>query len=104
VGGRERLAVIADDRPHFHGAPELAIEVLSPGATNERRDRQAKLKLYSQYGVLEYWLIDWRTQTIAVYRHRDGQLHLLATLTRDDTLTSPLLPGFSLVVGSLFDW
>lgn len=38
----------------LHAAPELVVEVLSPGSTNERRDREAKLKLYSNRGVEEY--------------------------------------------------
>ncbi|HZS00947.1 MAG TPA: Uma2 family endonuclease [Chloroflexota bacterium] len=99
----ERLAAIQGEDGHFYGAPELMVEVLSPGSTNQRRDRDTKLKLYSIYGVREYWIIDWRTQTVAVYRHHEGQLHLLATLTRDDTLTSPLLPGFSVPVAQLFE-
>jgi Uma2 family endonuclease len=53
--------------------------------------------------VLEYWLIAWRTQTVAVYRRREAQLHLVATLTRDDTLTSPVLPDFSVPVAQLFE-
>src|SRR5689334_19736925 len=48
---RARLAAIRDDRGHFRAAPELVIEVLSPGAANERRDRELKLKLYSRQGV-----------------------------------------------------
>lgn len=40
-----------DNQGHLRGAPELVIEVLSPGVSNERRDRQTKLKLYSRPGV-----------------------------------------------------
>jgi len=49
----ERLKEIASgDR--ISGAPDLVIEVLSPGAENERRDRQAKRQLYKKYGVRVY--------------------------------------------------
>src|SRR5258708_5552024 len=48
---RDRLAKTVDAAGHLHTAPELVIEVLSPGKTNEFRDRQAKLKLYSRRGV-----------------------------------------------------
>jgi Uma2 family endonuclease len=99
---RERLALIVGDDGHLHGAPELVVEVLSPGTANERRDREAKLKLYSVQGVREYWIADWRAQTVVVYRRREAQLHLEATLGRGDTLTSPLLPGFALAVERLF--
>ncbi len=46
-GSGERIAQIQDEAGHFCGAPELVVEVLSPGKTNEDRDRSAKLKLYS---------------------------------------------------------
>ena len=71
-------------------------------STNERRDREAKLKLYSRRGVLEYWIVDWRTRQVEVYRREDLALHLVATLHPTDMLTSPLLPGFSCEVATLF--
>src|SRR5713101_1469561 len=37
---RDRLAQFLDEAGHLHAAPELVIEVLSPGSTNERRDRE----------------------------------------------------------------
>ena len=87
---------------HLHAAPELVVEVLSPGSLNERRDREAKLKLYSRRGVLEYWIVDWRTRQIEVYRREQLALHLVATRHPTDTLTSPLLPGFAYEVATLF--
>ena len=42
---RERLAGTLDQTGHLHTAPELVVEVLSPGSVNERRDREVKLKL-----------------------------------------------------------
>jgi Uma2 family endonuclease len=53
--------------------------------------------------VLEYWSLDWRTPTVAVYRRQQAQLHLVATLTRDDVLTSPVRPEFSVPVAQLFE-
>jgi Uma2 family endonuclease len=99
----ERLALLVDDAGHFQGAPELVVEVLSAGSSNERRDRDVKLRLYSAQGVREYWMVDWRAETVAVYRRQRARLRLHATLTREDTLTSPLLPGFSLAIARLFD-
>jgi Uma2 family endonuclease len=99
---RERLIALQDAAGHLLGAPELVIEVLSPGAANERRDRDKKLALYSRRGVQEYWIVDWRMRTVVVYRHQQGALVLIATLGSDDTLTSPLLPGFSCPVSRLW--
>jgi Uma2 family endonuclease len=98
---RERLALIEDDAGHLTDFPELIAEVLSPGPSNIRRDREAKLKLYSIRGVQEYWICDRLTQQIEVYRRQSAQLTLVATLLAKDELTSPLLPGFSCRVAQL---
>jgi Uma2 family endonuclease len=91
---QERLATIVDEAGHFTAAPDLVVEVLSSGSQNERRDREVKLRLYSLKGVLEYWIVNWRLQTIEIYRREAGVLRLTGTLLATDTLTSPLLPGF----------
>ncbi len=91
---RERLVQIEDEAGHLTGAPELVIEVLSPGTQNECRDKEAKLKLYSVHGVREYWIINRFTKQVEVYRREKAQLILVATLIGDDEITSPLLPDF----------
>lgn len=98
----ERLGPSWGASPHLHVPPELAIEVLSPGTTNERRHREAKLKLYSRRGVEEYWIVDWRNHAIEIYRRNGGELALTTTLHGDERLESPLLPGFSSAVGVIF--
>jgi Uma2 family endonuclease len=97
-----RLTLLLDESGHFTGAPELVAEVLSSGATHERRDREAKLKLYSIQGVEEYWIADWQARKLEGYRRQSAQLKLVATLLEGDILTSPLLPGFSCNVSHLF--
>jgi Uma2 family endonuclease len=91
-----------DTAGHFTVAPELIVEILSPGAQNEQRDKGVKLKLYSRYGVQEYWIANWQLQTLEIYRRTDAQLQLVATLLAGDILTSPLLPGFSTEIDIIF--
>jgi Uma2 family endonuclease len=98
----ERLANGLDAGGHLTLAPELIVEVLSPGVENERRDREAKLKLYAERGVQEYWILDWRSQQVEVYRRQNALLKLVYTLFRGDSLTSPLLPEFNCPVQQLF--
>jgi Uma2 family endonuclease len=98
----ERLERLLDEAGHLTAAPELIVEVLSPGKTNEQRDREAKLKLYSVRGVLEYWIVNFREQSVEVYRREDAMLKLVATLYAQDEITSPILPGFSCLVSQLF--
>jgi Uma2 family endonuclease len=98
----EKLEQLLDEAGHLTGAPELIVEVLSPGEKNEKRDREAKLKLYSARGVLEYWIVAPQQQTVEVYRREKAVLKLAATLFIEDELTSPLLPGFNCAVRQLF--
>ena len=98
---RERFSRVAGPDGRLRAAPDLVVEILSPGQANVERDRGLKLKLYSRYGVREYWIVDWPDQVIQVYRHRDGALEVAATLSGTDQLTSPLLPGFSCSVGEI---
>jgi Uma2 family endonuclease len=50
------------------GAPEIAIEILSPGRSNEKRDRHIKMNLYDSRGVDGYWLIDPESQSVEIHR------------------------------------
>ena len=99
---RDRLTVLLDEAGHITGAPELIVEILSPGTTNERRDRVAKLKLYSTQGVQEYWIADYRSQQVEVYRRDNAQLKLVTTLLATDEITSPLLSSFCCLVRRFF--
>ena len=99
---RARLAATLNAGGHLSAAPERVVEVLSPGEKNERRDREQKLALYSRQGVKEYWIVNWRRQVVDVYRREGDALRLVATLGSQDALTSPLLPGFTCPVASLW--
>ncbi len=100
---RERRDEILGPDGHFHGAPELVVEVLSFTGSNEQRDRKLKLKLYSRRGVKEYWIVNWLMRQVEIYRRRGRSLKLVATLHASDAITSPLLPGFSCQVRELFE-
>ncbi|UFP97007.1 Uma2 family endonuclease [Gloeobacter morelensis MG652769] len=95
---RSLLTQTEDEAGHLTAAPELVIEVLSAGPENLRRDREAKLKLYSLKGVREYWIVDRFARQLEVYRRDKAQLVLVITLLEEDEITSPLLPGFGVTV------
>ena len=85
-------------------APEIVVEILSPGATNERRDRRLKWALYSVRGVHEYWIVDPESRSIELWRKRKtGGLELAVNLQSGDELTSMVLPEFRVTVGELFE-
>jgi Uma2 family endonuclease len=47
------------------GAPDLCVEILSPGT--ERLDRVRKLELYARFDVTHYWIVDVVARTIEEY-------------------------------------
>jgi Uma2 family endonuclease len=98
----DQLRSGVDRSGHLTIGPELVIEVLSPGASNVRRDRETKLALYSRKGVGEYWILDWERRLVDVFRRVGGTLTHSVTLTDDAILESPLLPGFQVALPRLW--
>ncbi len=49
-----------------HGAPDLVVEVLSPGTM--RNDKTRKKEAYARCGVREYWLVSPGDKSVEVYR------------------------------------
>jgi Uma2 family endonuclease len=86
----------------LHSAPELVVEVLSPGPANATRDRETKLKLYSRRGVHEYWIVSWQERRVEVKRRDADWLTLWRPVESSDSLESPLLPGFAPEVNRFF--
>ncbi|MBW4699989.1 MAG: Uma2 family endonuclease [Aphanocapsa lilacina HA4352-LM1] len=97
---RERLIHALDTAGQMTRAPELVVEVLSPG--NEFVDREHKPNLYAQQGVEEYWIVDWRALCIEIFKPQAATLRRIATLGTADTLRSVLLPGFDCPVQRIF--
>lgn len=97
-----RLNSSVNESGHFTNAPELIIEVLSQKPNDIKRDKQIKLKLYSNYGVQEYWIADWQLKEVEVYARNEGKLTLIKTLLNNDIITSKLLLNFSCQISKFF--
>lgn len=83
-----------------YGAPDLAVEILSPSTAP--RDQVLKRKLYGRFGVEEYWIVDPEKQTLEVLTAAGSGLETWRRFTVDETLVSPLLPGLSIGLGDIF--
>ena len=96
----ERASIVREKRAH--GAPNITIEILSEGS--RRRDQGAKRRLYEQYGVEEYWIVDPAIDAVKLYRRSGGVFGLAGDLSAaaGDAITSPLLPGFALDLKRVF--
>ncbi len=82
----------------IEGAPDLLVEVLSPGTS--RRDRNEKLKLYAESGVREYWIVDSIERQIEFLVNDSGTFHV--ALPVDDRYRSAALPEVELDLGELW--
>ena len=81
--------------------PDLCVEVRSPSTW--RYDIGRKKSVYEAGGLPELWLVDYDA-VLAFRRSQPGEpsFDVALELGREDTLTSPLLPGFTLELGRLF--
>lgn len=77
-------------------APLLAVEVISTSQTTT--ELALKARFYRNNGVDEVWLVDHRSRSVEIW---DAQGR--TTLDDSATLTSALLPGFSVAVAFLLD-
>jgi len=82
----------------FHGAPDLAAEVLSPSDSITKTEE--KLCLYLTHGTRLAWMIDPKNKTARIYRP-NGESEVL----RKERMLSgnSVLPGFRISLGRLFE-
>ena len=83
----------------FQGAPDLAVEVLSPNDRAARLRLAAKIQDWLAAGCRAVWVIVPETKSVAVHRRQNR----IVVLSRPDCLTGDdLLPEFQLPVGEFF--
>jgi len=82
------------------GAPDLIVEVLSPG--NKQTELQHKYEVYEVSGVKEYWLVDPEGQTLLIYNLVHGKYHASRLMTSGDIAKSSVIEGFELDLGVFF--
>lgn len=79
--------------------PTIAVEFVSKGNANWRRDYQTKRREYLALGVVEYWVIDRFARTLTVFRNPPGPAETVVKET--EVYRTPLLPGFELPLSRL---
>lgn len=99
------IVVICDpgklDEQGCIGAPDLVVEILSPG--NTRCEMKDKLELYHAAGVPEYWVVDPEHEFILVYICNEAGAYVGSIpYTDGDLLTTPIMPGLQLDVTRIF--
>ncbi|HEU5432948.1 MAG TPA: Uma2 family endonuclease [Thermomicrobiales bacterium] len=98
------LCFVAAERLHIVGpktidaAPDLVVEVLSPGT--RQRDLGRKRALYARFGVQEYWIANPETRTLTLLALRGERFEPLPL--DDDVVRSGVLPDLAIPLTDVF--
>ena len=99
------LVVICDsdklDEKGCKGAPDLAIEILSPSTA--RHDRVIKLKRYQKAGIKEYWMVDPETEITQVCVLNDESLYVISGYENAEMIPVHVLSGCEINMQDVFD-
>ena len=94
---RERAEKVGMVKGYWVGAPDLAVEVVSPGDT--KREVEKKVAEWLEAGTRMVWVVSPKLRTITVYR----SLKDIVVLTIKDTLDGgDVVPGFQIKVAEIF--
>lgn len=85
---------------HIRGAPDLVIEVLSPGTA--AYDRRQKYNAYARAGVQEYWVVVTEQQAAEVFFLETSGYYLAGTYSSEDSIRSLIVPNFPVQVKEFF--
>ncbi|WP_314810715.1 Uma2 family endonuclease [Capnocytophaga granulosa] len=98
------LCVVCDadklDERGCWGAPDLIIEILSPG--NSKKEIRNKYELYQEAGVREYWVIRPDNKEITQFVLENGQYRTLPPIVEGDLIHSTIFPDLSLQTEDIF--
>ena len=92
----DRLPATWDENDACPVAPELAIEIISPGQTFGQMIQKASV--YLNNGVLRVWVIDPSTKSLTVFYPDVAPM----TYTGEQLISDPILPELSIVTSQLF--
>jgi Uma2 family endonuclease len=94
---QRRIEEVGDVQGYWPGAPDLAVEVISPGDTYT--EVEEKVEAYLQAGSKAVWVVNPQRRTVAVYRSLSDVAILLE---RDMLDAGEVVPGFQCRVSEIF--
>ncbi|MDO5616062.1 MAG: Uma2 family endonuclease [Cruoricaptor ignavus] len=81
------------------GAPDLIIEILSPG--NSKKEMNIKYDLYEENGVLEYWIVSPEYEYIQKFALINGKFELKGIYT-DGEISPYIFPELKIKLEDVF--
>ncbi len=94
----ERRDIIGEK--NIQGAPDLAIEIISENSAY--RDVVQKKRLYTRFGVKEYWIVIPDCEEIEIYTLKDNTYQLHKSYDKGNILESPSLKGLNIALKEIF--
>ncbi|MFJ1431418.1 Uma2 family endonuclease [Capnocytophaga canimorsus] len=98
------LCVVCDFNKIDHkgcvGAPDLVVEILSPG--NSKKEMKNKFELYQEEGVKEYWVVDPDRELVFVYVSENNKFKPTIPVS-DDYVYSQIFPNFGIHTSEIFN-
>jgi Uma2 family endonuclease len=82
------------------GAPNLAIEILSPSTA--RNDRLIKVSAYQKAGVKEYWIVDPSNEYVEVFLLHDNRFISSGLYIKEDSVKVSILEDLSISLKNIF--
>ena len=83
------------------GAPDLVVEILSPG--NSHKEVKLKFELYEEAGVKEYWIVYPEEESLAVFLlNENGKYDGAALYAGKDKIKSKAVPGLIIDTKEIF--
>jgi Uma2 family endonuclease len=82
------------------GAPDLCVEIVSPGS--ERIDRRDKFGLFEKHGVKHSWIVDPEERTAEAFELRRGEYELVAGGRDAQTVYFPPFAKLAIPLGKLW--
>jgi Uma2 family endonuclease len=94
--GNVWLSIQGQSQAVLDGLPVLlAIEIVSPGSENRRRDYEDKVTEYAQCDVAEYWIVDPIEERITILTLMGGNYNE-RVYRNEEAIASPTFPNLSL--------
>lgn len=81
----------------------IAVEFVSRGKVNRRRDYKEKRREFMARGIREYWIIDRFDRVMTVFSKIAGRVRR-RVVRESETYRTKLLPGFELPLAQLFQF
>jgi Uma2 family endonuclease len=96
----DRITELEGQGKRLVGAPDFVVEVQSAG--NPPKEMSYKRHIFETFGVVEYWLVNMKKQTVTQYENIEGEMVIRQTFKLGESVKSFIIEGFETTVDAIF--